>query len=390
MHLGQIIRNGPASDIASDCWDAVRQADLPLLGMVALAMIRGPAGKPRIQRAMTARTACRKVIGGSQPAPMQSSTAIAMRALVMLIVLISVPLFAIFGKSLPDVVKGLLEGRGLVLGPAPCGDTNSPATSSMPPANNPFGQAGPYRAAPETSNPPGLVAASGIASTNSISALNGNVNPLAGASGATLNTGSNNIAGSATTNPLLVAPAGNMAVIGQAASVPPTIDPNHVASSAGSPPLVGTSLATSGARAAPAFSSGAQPASFMAAPDATTLAPSDSIGRDMTGMPTSAAAESPYAAKSNPVRDNAAPVAAGTNDEKFRRAEMRLRELGATHYMLETWGPDNNRYRFVCKMAIGGNAEVNRYFQAIDENPWQAMETVLRQVEDWRSRGQPQ
>ena len=50
---------------------------------------------------------------------MQSSTAIAIRALVMLIVLISVPLFAIFGKNLPEVVKGVLEGRGLVLGPAP-------------------------------------------------------------------------------------------------------------------------------------------------------------------------------------------------------------------------------------------------------------------------------
>ena len=49
---------------------------------------------------------------------MQSSTSIAIRALVMLIVLISVPLFAIFGKNLPEVVKGLLEGRSLVLGPA--------------------------------------------------------------------------------------------------------------------------------------------------------------------------------------------------------------------------------------------------------------------------------
>src|SRR2546425_1281481 len=49
---------------------------------------------------------------------MQSSTAIAFRALVMLICLITIPLFAIFGKDLPQVIKGLLEGRGLVLGPA--------------------------------------------------------------------------------------------------------------------------------------------------------------------------------------------------------------------------------------------------------------------------------
>ena len=46
---------------------------------------------------------------------MQSSTAIAIRALVMLIVLISVPLFAIFGKNLPEVIKGLMDGRSLVL-----------------------------------------------------------------------------------------------------------------------------------------------------------------------------------------------------------------------------------------------------------------------------------
>ncbi len=56
--------------------------------------------------------------------------------------------------------------------------------------------------------------------------------------------------------------------------------------------------------------------------------------------------------------------------------------------MLETWGTDSNRYHFVCKMSIAGNAEVNRVFQAFGDNPWQAMETVLRQVEDWRARPQ--
>ena len=74
---------------------------------------------------------------------MQSSTAIAIRALVMLIVLISVPLFAIFGKNLPEVVKGVLEGRGLVLGPAP---VRNPPGQGLPAANNPFAQSTPYRA----------------------------------------------------------------------------------------------------------------------------------------------------------------------------------------------------------------------------------------------------
>src|SRR5215471_11417697 len=65
-------------------------------------------------RAAQACHGLREILEGASW-PMQSSTAIAIRALVMLIVLISVPLVAIFGKSLPDVLKGLLEGRTLVL-----------------------------------------------------------------------------------------------------------------------------------------------------------------------------------------------------------------------------------------------------------------------------------
>jgi hypothetical protein len=110
---------------------------------------------------------------------------------------------------------------------------------------------------------------------------------------------------------------------------------------------------------------------------------------------------SPYAGN---LRDNTPPNPFGKNDSalansdtsppptsgdsRFRQTEIRLRELGATHYMLETWGPDNNSYRFVCKMSIGGNAGVNRYFQATDEDPWRAMNTVLHQIEDWRSQPQ--
>jgi hypothetical protein len=110
----------------------------------------------------------------------------------------------------------------------------------------------------------------------------------------------------------------------------------------------------------------------------------------MASLAAGARAETPYASKTDLVGGNVAKAAPAANDEKFQQAETRLRELGATHYMLETWGPDNNRYRFVCKMAIGGNSEVNRYFQAVDDDPMQAMETVLRQVEEWRSRPQPQ
>ena len=87
----------------------------------------------------------------------------------------------------------------------------------------------------------------------------------------------------------------------------------------------------------------------------------------------------------------AAPVVlpnATTNagDEKFHRAEARLRELGATYYMLESWGADNSQYRFVCKMAISGNQGMNQFFQATKNDAWGAMEDVLAQVEQWRTQ----
>jgi hypothetical protein len=67
--------------------------------------------------------------------------------------------------------------------------------------------------------------------------------------------------------------------------------------------------------------------------------------------------------------------------------EQRLRELGATYYLLETWGAGGDRYRFFCKMAIAGNADYNRnrIFQATAVDPLRAMQDVLGQVEQWRS-----
>jgi hypothetical protein len=76
---------------------------------------------------------------------------------------------------------------------------------------------------------------------------------------------------------------------------------------------------------------------------------------------------------------------------QFRRMEQRLRELGATYYLLETWGSSGDRYRFFCKMAIAGTADYNRnrIFQATAGDPLHAMQDVLEQVEQWRAGRQP-
>ncbi|MBI3467016.1 MAG: hypothetical protein HY000_28715 [Planctomycetes bacterium] len=71
--------------------------------------------------------------------------------------------------------------------------------------------------------------------------------------------------------------------------------------------------------------------------------------------------------------------------ERFTWMERRLRELGATYYLLEAWGSDGGLFRFHCKMAIAGNDQLNRHFEATDPDPLRAMERVLTQVEAWRA-----
>jgi len=71
--------------------------------------------------------------------------------------------------------------------------------------------------------------------------------------------------------------------------------------------------------------------------------------------------------------------------DQFTYIQERLRELGATRYLLEYWGDQRQLYRFYCRIAIGGNANYTHYFEATDSEPLEAMSRVLRQVEAWRA-----
>lgn len=69
----------------------------------------------------------------------------------------------------------------------------------------------------------------------------------------------------------------------------------------------------------------------------------------------------------------------------FGSIQARLRQLGATYYLLESWGTDGSTYRFHCKMALAGSDRYCRNFEATAAEPIAAMESVLRQVEQWRA-----
>lgn len=70
----------------------------------------------------------------------------------------------------------------------------------------------------------------------------------------------------------------------------------------------------------------------------------------------------------------------------FDSMHRRLEQLGATYYLLETWGRGGALYRFHCKMAIGENPNFTRQFEATDSNPMVAMRRVLSEVETWHEK----
>lgn len=82
----------------------------------------------------------------------------------------------------------------------------------------------------------------------------------------------------------------------------------------------------------------------------------------------------------------APPVSEGRDDATFDSMHRRLEQLGATYYLLETWGRGGALYRFHCKMAIGENPNFTRQFEATDSNPMVAMKRVLGEVEAWHAK----
>lgn len=66
--------------------------------------------------------------------------------------------------------------------------------------------------------------------------------------------------------------------------------------------------------------------------------------------------------------------------DEAEQIQRELRRLGAVHYLLESWGSEGN-YRFVCRIAIEGNPQYTRYFEATGRDGLSVMKRVLQQVE---------
>jgi hypothetical protein len=129
----------------------------------------------------------------------------------------------------------------------------------------------------------------------------------------------------------------------------------------------------------------------LVSPSPTASAPQNQPAAVQSGViPAGYQAPAESAAMARPVLSavgqNATDVARSAADP-FSALQDRLRRLGATYYLLESWGSDQQMYRFYCKMAVGGSADYTRYFEATNTDPLQAMLGVVRQVESWRDGG---
>lgn len=71
--------------------------------------------------------------------------------------------------------------------------------------------------------------------------------------------------------------------------------------------------------------------------------------------------------------------------DSFQTIHQRLKQLGSTYVLLESWGDGQEQFRFYCKIAVAGNPHYTYRFEATSPDPLVAMARVLQQVESWHA-----
>ncbi len=156
------------------------------------------------------------------------------------------------------------------------------------------------------------------------------------------------------------------------------------------PSLVETPAAASQQEAGPNAEPAGIPASISAAPRNFA---SDGREIPLRANPETASPVTPVGYQS-PINSatatpNLSAAASDSEANPFLSMQKRLKDMGATYYLLETWGNQEQLYRFYCKMSVGGSANYTHCFEATHADPLQAMRDVVRQVEQWKNRETP-
>ena len=309
---------------------------------------------------------------------MQSSTTVACRAGVMLVCLIAIPLAALFGTRLPDLVEDLLSRlpdlRGLRAGGPFPGTPAFGSTGQAPPWNTPhngslreaWDRGSQAKVASRNCLPGGIETFAGTAHRPAEDSLAGSV--LAGQSrpesgsffGPTRHLQATAASYESPVEPTPPSPADGWLAERRGAldghgSVPGSTD-------------LTTRDGLLGNSTTPALNW----------PEMASLTPTEQ-------GETSAGLGGPLPSL-NPASNRAdARLEALQATDRFAYAQRRLRELGATYYALEIWGAQGQYYRFCARIALSPGTDDVRHFEATDADPQAAMAKVLGEVENWRA-----
>jgi len=71
--------------------------------------------------------------------------------------------------------------------------------------------------------------------------------------------------------------------------------------------------------------------------------------------------------------------------QDFETLEIRLKALGATYYKLEKWGNRGELFRFSCFVTPPKGYTYEKYFQSIGSDVVTVMQTVIVDIERWKS-----
>ncbi len=135
---------------------------------------------------------------------------------------------------------------------------------------------------------------------------------------------------------------------------------------------------------APEWPTAEQPSAI---PSERQAAPADAVACDADGCRVLPAT---YEAAVGPSGGRGAALVSPSQERppatgEFQAICDRLKELGATYVLLESWGDRQEQFRFYCKIAIAGNPNYTYRFEATSPAPLSAMAEVLQQVENWRA-----
>jgi hypothetical protein len=75
----------------------------------------------------------------------------------------------------------------------------------------------------------------------------------------------------------------------------------------------------------------------------------------------------------------------GASDRRMSGLLSRLEQLGGAEPKLAPWGSSGHLYRFCCRAALADSPTYSRHFESVAEEPSQAVERVVAQVEAWRT-----